>query len=311
MIRAAIFICLFTGFLLLFYKIGRLRLLENLLRQTKSGMEESARQRLLLNRSRLQQLQKDYSFWFYLDRELDYSGWKRFFGWLTVECWLLFQVIASAAIFLIMAVLTSGFTGAILGVLCLWGGEWLLIEAGKAKMLKAVNGNLLKFLDFLGNYSLTAPEVTSVLGQVSRYMEEPLQSVLDECCYEAQTTGDVGMALLSMAEKVEHPKFKEIVRNIEVSTRYCADFTVLVKASRRSVREYLRMGEERKCMLREAVINMLLLCGMSLVVLLVVDKLIEASVWELLWGTIPGKLALSVVGGIFLLFVRQIYKINR
>ncbi len=311
MIRIAIFACLFIGFLLLFYRIGRLKLLENLLKQTKSGMEKASRQRLLLNRSRLLQLQKENSFWFYLERELNYSGWKRFFGGLTVEKWLLFHVVISALLFMIIMVLPLRFWAAVLSVLFFWGAEWLFLMACKARMLQLVNSNLLKFLDFLGNYSLTAGEVTSVFGQISRYVEEPMKSALDECCYEAQTTGDVGMALLSMSEKIEHPKFKEIVRNIEVSTRYCADFSVLVKASRRSVREYLRMGEERKGMLREAVINMLLLCGMSLVVLLVVDKLIEASVWELLWKTIPGKLAISVITFIFMLFGRQIYKIYR
>lgn len=311
MIKIAILVSLFMGFLMLFYRLRRIRLWKNLLMQTKSGMEEAARQRLLSDRSRLKQLQKENSFWFYLERELNYSGWKHLFGGLTVEGWLLFQVAASAALFLLIMVLPFGFRGAVLSVLLFWGAEWLLLTVCKARMLQSVNVNLLKFLDFLGNYSLTAGEVTSVFGQVSRYVEEPLKSALDECCYEAQTTGDVGMALLSMAEKIEHPKFKELVRNIEISTRYCADFSVLVNASRRSVREYLRMGEERKGMLREAVINMLLLCGMSLVVLVVVDRLIETSVWVLLWETIPGKLALTVIGGIFLLFGRQVYKLYR
>ena len=309
--KIAIWVCLFTGFLLLFYRLRRIRLWKNLLMRTKSGMEEATRQRLLSDRSRLKQLQRENSLWFYLERELNYSGWKRLLGGLTVEGWLLFQVAASAALFLAVILLPPGFWGAVLSVLIFWVAEWLLLTICKARMLKSVNANLLKFLDFLGNYSLTAGEVTSVFGQISRYVEEPLKSALDECCYEAQTTGDVGMALLSMAEKIEHPKFKELVRNIEISTRYCADFSVLVNASRRSVREYLRMGEERKGMLREAVINMLLLCGMSLVVFLVVDRLIETSIWLLLWKTIPGKLAFTVIASIFLLFGRQIYKIYR
>lgn len=309
--KIVIFTCLFMGFLLFFYRLGRVRLWGKLWKRTKSGMEQAARQRLLSDRSRLEQLQRENSLWFNLERELNYSGWKRLFKGLTVEGWLLFHVAASSVLFLTVVILPWGLWGAVLSVLLLWAAEWLILTVCKARMLQAVNANLLKFLDFLGNYSVTAGEVTSVFGQVSRYVEEPLKSALDECCYEAQTTGDVGMALLSMAEKIEHPKFKELTRNIEVSVRYCADFSVLVNASRRSVREYLRMGEERKGMLREAVINMLLLCGMSLVVLLVVDRLIENSVWVLLWETIPGKLALAVIGGIFLLFGRQVYKLYR
>lgn len=55
--------------------------------------------------------------------------------------------------------------------------------------------------EFLGNYSLTAGEITSVLGQVSKYMEEPLRSAMEECAYEAQITGDHSTALLTMAER--------------------------------------------------------------------------------------------------------------
>ena len=79
---------------------------------------------------------------------------------------------------------------------------------------RSVNDNILKCLNFLGNYSLTAGEITGVLGQVSKYMEEPLKGVMEECAYEAQMTGNSSTALLAMAEKVEHPKFKELALSL-------------------------------------------------------------------------------------------------
>lgn len=309
--KVFIFVGLFLGFLLLFYRMYRLKVVESVLKRTKLGMEEAARQRLLTSRSNLQKLQKENSLLFRMERELNYSGWKRILKGLTVENWLLFNIVCSVILFLTGLFVIEDWIGGVIFVLILFGAEWLLLLYGKAQMLRATNQNLLKFLDFLGNYSLTSGEVTGVFNQVSRYVEEPLKSALDECYYEAQTTGDVGMALLSMTEKVEHPKFKELVRNIEISIRYCADFTILVNSSRKSVREYLRMGEERKSMIREAIINMLLLLLMSVIVFLAVNKLIETSIWQLLLFTIPGRMALVVIGLIFVLFARQIYKIHR
>jgi len=119
------------------------------------------------------------------------------------------------------------------------------------------------------------------------------------------------MALLTMAEKVEHPQFKELARNMEVSVRYCADFTAFVDSSRRSVREYLRLGEERKGMLREAVINMALLLGMSVFALVTVDKLLEVSIWRILFHTVPGYIVLGILVFIMLLLTGQLYKMNR
>ena len=98
---------------------------------------------------------------------------------------------------------------------------------------------------------------------------------------------------------------------MEVSIRYCADFSMLVDGSRRSVREYLRLGEERKGMLREAVINMVLLLAMSLFALLTVDGLIETSIWNIVWHTLPGKAAVIVVLVVFGLLARQLYNVQK
>ena len=138
-----------------------------------------------------------------------------------------------------------------------------------------------------------------------------MKGALEECAYEAQTTGDSSLALLSLAERIEHPKVKQLARNLEISIRYMADLTTLVDSSRRSAREYLRMEEERKGMLREAGINMALLMAMSLFALLTVDRLIEASVWKTLYGTLPGHIAIGIYAGILFLFLRKLYGFHR
>lgn len=176
---------------------------------------------------------------------------------------------------------------------------------------RSVNDNLMKFLDFLGNYSITAGEVTGILNQISRYLEEPLKSVLDECYYEAQTSGDVSLALLSMAEKIEHPRFKELVRNMEISVRYSADFTALVHNSRRALREHMRTRQERKALVNEAMINMLILAGLSAVILIAVEQLIGASMKQILLYSLPGRISLTVIIVIFVLLYRKIRRLDQ
>lgn len=304
-----IFALLLLGFFLLFWRIRWLALITRLLRQTGENMEEAARLRLLENRKRLLAIEKENSLWLRLEQELRYSGFKRRFPALTAERWILGNLVAGVLLFLLLTAVWN-WKGGILGAAIMFGGEFLVIQAYKMQAMKSVNENLLKFLDFLGNYSITAGEVTGIFHQISKYMEEPLKSALEECCYEAQTTGDTGLALLSMAEKIEHPKFRELVRNMEINLRYCADFTTLVRNSRRSMRDYLKQREERKSMIREAAINMALLLGMSAFVFLVVDRLIEVSIWTVLMGTFPGQAALGLLSIIFCLFLGQVYRIQ-
>ena len=299
------------GFLLLFGRIRWVETAKHLLSRTKEGMDRSARLRALENRHKLQELQRKNTWICRVEEFLCYCGVRRRIPGCTAEKWIAGNLLAMAGIFCLLQGIGGKFGIAVGGTVLCGAAEYLILNTMRAGELRAVNENLLKCLNFLGNYSLTAGEITMVLGQVSRYVEEPLKGALEECAYEAQTTGDSSLALLSMAERIEHPKVKELARNLEVSIRYMADLTTLVDSSRRSAREYLRMEEERKGMLREAGINMGLLMAMSLFALLTVDRLIDVSVWQILSGTLPGHLALGIYGLIVFLFLRKLYGFHR
>lgn len=299
------------GFLFLFGRIRWVETAKHLLFRTKEGMDQSARLRALENRHKLQELQRKNTWICRVEEFLCYCGVRRRIPGCTAEKWIAGNLLAMAGIFCLLQGIGGKFGIAVGGTVLCGAAEYLILNTMRAGELRAVNENLLKCLNFLGNYSLTAGEITMVLGQVSRYVEEPLKGALEECAYEAQTTGDSSLALLSMAERIEHPKVKELARNLEVSIRYMADLTTLVDSSRRSAREYLRMEEERKGMLREAGINMGLLMAMSLFALLTVDRLIDVSVWQILSGTLPGHLALGIYGLIVFLFLRKLYGFHR
>lgn len=306
---AGLFAMLLTGFLLLFRGIRLLERLERLLKKTRFEMDEAARKRGLEDRKKLIQLQGRHTWLTALERELNYTGLRLRLPGLTVEMWIVCNLLAGSVV-AVLLLAQAGVAAGIIGLMALYGLELAVLRWMRTANLRKSNGNLMKLLDFLGNYSITAGEVTGILYQVSRYMEEPLRSALESCYYEAQLTGDTGLALLSMAEKVEHPKFKELARNMEVSIRYCADFTALVAGSKRSLREYLRVAQERKGMLQEAVVNMGLLLGLSLVILTAVGSLVQMSVSQLLLGTLPGKVGLCVLAVICVLFIGQFHRAN-
>lgn len=304
-----IFGSLFLGFFMLFYELRLWEHMKELLRQTRWDMEISARQRALDSRRQLLTLQQENTLWAALERVLCYSGMKLRYPKLTAEIWVAGSMAVAA---LLLAVLTAvyGIPAGLMGTAAWIMGEFLLLQYLRALNLRAVNDHMMKLLDFLGNYSITAGEVTSVFLQVSRYMEEPIKGVLEACYYEAQITGDTSLALLSMAEKIEHPQFRELARNMEVSIRYCADFTMLVNSSRRSLREYLRISQERKGMLREGLINMALLLMLSLAVLAAVGFLVQKPAVWLLTSTLPGRAGLAVLAVIGVLFAGQMRRIH-
>ena len=282
---------LFMGFLLLFGRMRWLEKLWELLHRTREGMDRASQLRAVENRHRLMEFQQKNNVWYRIEEVLRYSGLRRRMPHFTAEKWVAGNVLLIAAVFGGTQVLGCKMITSLLYLMITMAVEMILLNTFRFLEYRSVNDNILKCLNFLGNYSLTAVEITGA--------------------YEAQMTGNSSTALLAMAEKVEHPKFKELARNLEISIRYMADLTTLVDSSRRSVREYLRTEEERKGMLREAAINMGLLAAMSVFALMTVDRLIDVSVWKIVTDTLPGHLALGIYGIIFGLFLRKVYGFRR
>lgn len=307
-LQGALFGDLICGCYLVWSGMQGMRRLQQLWKRGMEEMEQLSSKRLLENRKRLISLNQShsrwYALWHRLEQELNYSGWKRKFPFLTAELWMCGNIGVIGLLSGILSVLAGPVRALGCGCVAIIL-ECLVLSFDKWRAFRSVNANLMKFLDFLGNYSITSGELTAVLQQISKYVEEPLSSVLDECSYEAQTTGDISLALLSMSEKIEHPQFKELTRNMEISVRYCSDFTLLVNSSRRMMREYLRLGEEQKGMLREGAINMALLSGLSVVTLGIVNGLVETSVWDLMLHSGPGRIALGSMLFILVKFLRK------
>ncbi|MDE6674534.1 MAG: hypothetical protein K2K19_06950 [Acetatifactor sp.] len=310
-IRILLLAELAAGYTVLFLWGRQVSILHQLWRRAYDSLETAAAKRVQDNRRSLQLLQGKKGFWQRMEQQLLYSGISRRFPGLTPELWILCNLAAGTIVYFLALFLGAAWQMALLAE----GGLWLLVYVTlnlcMSRNYNATDENLMKFLDFLGNYSITSGEITAVLSQISPYVGEPLQSVLDTCYYEAQTSGDTSVALLTMAEKLQHPKFRELVRNLEISMRYSADLTILVAQSRRSLREYTRMRQERKSLAREAWVNILILGAMTIVILKALEALVNIPLSEIMFHTLPGIGCLIVIGVILLLFYRQVQMLDK
>lgn len=298
-------------FVLFFWWIRSESIIHNMLRMAYSTLEEAAQKRTKDNRRGELLLKKKKGRLYRLEQQLLYSGLLRSFPFLTPELYIAFNLLVVMGLYLLFSIVTASWWPGIVAVVVFEAALYFLMNLMITRQYNATDEGLLKFLDFLGNYSITSGEITSVLSQVSGYLEEPLKSTLEECYYEAQMSGDTSIALLSMAEKLSHPKFKELVRNLEITMRYSADFTILVNQSRRSVREYMRMRQERKALASEAWVNIVILAVMTLVILKSVEALIGIPIEQILWQSWVGKGCVAGILFILFLFYGQIRAIDR
>lgn len=300
----AVFVLLFAAFGGLFYRIGLDDRIDRGIKKAKKNMDEHDRRFRSEMRKNLGGDTLRESFLLKLERQLEYSGLSRRFPHLTISGVILAEILTEVTAFILGSFFGGVITGLVVTAL-LAAVQYAAISVMKAHRFGSVNEELPKLLDFLGNYSLTSGDITSVFSQISRYLKEPLRSVMEECEAESKVSGDSRTAIISMAEKIEHPQFKQLARNLEVASRYSADLGSVVSDSRKSLREYLSQNRDRKNLLRESGINMFLLLIMSVVVLAIVNMLIEGGIFGILFHSLPGYIALSGMALIILLYFIQ------
>lgn len=244
------------------------------------------------------------------EKRFVYSGINRMLH-IPFEIWLVLKTAAAAilyfAVFTISRHIFSGLAAVIIYFTLLYGVEQFLAY----RNYKAVDENLLNMVNLMSNFSITSGEITSIFHQISRYLPEPLSSVLEECYYDAQTSGDTSTAMYAMIEKIEHPMFGEFVRNIEICASYTANFSIIVKNSRKLIRNEQRAKKERRAIANDNLVDMFLISLVLVAALFITDYLIDVSIWTILFHTGIGRLGLVIIGIIYFIFAVSVITAER
>lgn len=230
---------------------------------------------------------------------------------LAFELWFILKLASAAAVYFVLVMATRSLLSALLGA-AVYLSLFAAAEAVLAhRNYKAVDDSLLQFVNLLGNFSLVSGEITGVFHKVSAYLPEPLSSVLEECYYDAQTSGDTSVALYVLADKISHPVFKDLIRNIEVCANYTADFSIIMTNSRKVIRNARRAQKERRSMARENLVEMVIISVALLVAMGLVNMLVEVSVFDLLLHTTAGHIALILTAVCYTVFAVSVFTAER
>lgn len=268
------------------------------------GIEEKGRKSALEKREAIKMRTESESMIARIDRALVYSGIKRRFPKVYAEIFIAGLCICSAAILMIIGA-GAGLVPGIICVLLFLAAVYVCIRCMEISALKRTGEDLPRLLDLLGSFAASGAVYSNIFGQISIYMNEPLRSAFEDFEAEGRTNGDISMALLSLADRIEHPQFKQLIRNMEITSRHSEDIEGLVNDTRRSLRDYIREASDRKTMLRESAINMGLLMLMSYVVLVITAGLSETDAMTVITGTIPGRVTIGVMAAVLLMYFGQ------
>lgn len=312
-LKIIIAICFFSGIFFFFWYLQRTKIIEKGLATVRGSIEETAARRQIEAHANL--LIRDQKNKGRLEKIIErpeklyiYSRIGKIVKGLSFEVWAVLIVLTAAGAYLGTLLITKNAMTGLLAAI----GYYLIIKIAEMilarRNYKTIDRYLLEFLNQLGNFSVIQGEVTNVLHQTAQYAPSILAEALEECYIEAQTTGNVSAALMGLVDQFEHEKFKEIVINLEVCSRYTANLKVIVDSLRRNLMDAKRASQERRAIADSAIVEMVILSIMLLIVLAVVDTMIKASIWDVLLHSIVGYIALGVAGICYLIFGFAIMK---
>lgn len=136
-----------------------------------------------------------------------------------------------------------------------------LLRAGN---LNRTEKELMPFLNIVDNFSKTEQDLFQIFDLATPYVREPLQSALKECGMHAQATGNRSEAIRDLIYQVEHPKFREMIQNLEICSRNEANYTKIMGDMRDSLSSYLSNRKEESGILREGQVQIGVITGMGL-----------------------------------------------
>ena len=238
------------------------------------------------------------------------SGLNIIFPFINTETYMIVTLILAIAVFLLIQTFSSIVFG-VIGILMLIIVSYLILYFLSGFNYKKTEKTIMNFANLLENYSKTTDDIISIFQKVLPYTENPVRTALEECCMTALTTGQVSASLYQLSNKIEHEKFKELIRNLEICSRYEANYAEIISESKRNVREYIAAKEKRKEMKSSSKMDILLLMIASCVILQVVSGLGQVSIMSVLTSSLIGNLIILYCSAIILTIIFMFFSIDK
>ena len=233
--------------------------------------------------------QEKVSFMYSLDLKMVQSGISKKFPFMTTEFYLLSTLVFGLVSFIFIQSITGVWIFGLFAMLLVCFISYLALYILSNMAYVKVERNIVSFANCIQNFSKSSDDIVSIFRKTVPYLNEPLKTHVQEFCHECRYTGDKYTAFKNLELKIEHPKFKELVRNLEICSRLEADYGVIIEDTRGVIRDYLNAKEERKAIIKNGRFELLLVLTICAVVVFLFDGFVSGSILSLLLNDIIGN----------------------
>ena len=298
----------FLGFLLVMIHINR----NDLLKQAYVSTYEKQKRKKLETAKDINKIKEKVKspIATYMNNKFIYSRIDKYITFMTPALWFAFEIILFIATLILLLAfkvdLLLSFIFAFIAGFVPFFVELLMAHQNYKKEDK----QLVEFLNMIGNYSLSSGEITDVFAHVYPMVDNPIRDSLEECIYEAENLGSE-QALINLANKIEHPKFKEIIQNLRVAQKYSGNFRSVVENNNAALVDYIKQKRERDHLATFNMISLVICLIITVFIFIALGQMINTNVFEYLVTTTTGQICLLIAAGCVGFFIWKIYTIDK
>lgn len=311
---AFLFICIFsTIFTLLMLARKNKALIKASNELTKAlNKNEQKRSKEQLENVLIEGENENQSIFYKLDVLIIQSGLKKSIPFLNSESFLIFTIFFGLIASIIAQKMLKAYLISVIVFVVFCAFSYMIIYIIAGKKFIQTEQCIMQFANLLDNYSKTSDDIVDIFGKISYYIDEPLKTAIIECHTEAINTGDISTSFRNLSTKIEHPKFKEIIRNLEICRKHEANYGTIVKDIRYNLKEYLKSKEERKAEEQTARISMAIMTLFGIIILYIVNGFVsEGTVLTILMSSFLGQCIILYFIILFLIVLFNIIKVDK
>ena len=227
-----------------------------------------------------------------IDRMLDYSGINRKGRVISAEVFIAFMVLCTVIINAVSLILTHKLVIGMMISIVLTVIAFIVLYMMTGVYFNKLESNIMTLLNLVENFNKSDDDIVQIFRKSIAYVEEPLSDLLTLFCSEAETMGDVNKAFDNLQARIEHKRFRQLLRNLQVCFRYETDFDQVIKDCRKSMIDYLAVKSERKAIILNGRMEVIILLACSVLIVFLFASM-TTGMQDLLFSTFIGRIILT------------------
>lgn len=176
---------------------------------------------------------------------------------------------------------------------------------------EAIDGGMVQFLNLLESFTSTSDDIVYILSACAEYVTGPIYPILKNFVNDVNLYGDLRNSFVQMADTLGNTMMAECIRNIDICSMHEANYKIVAEDMRATVLGTIKSKNIKKSMTANAKVDVITLLFAFVVIIYMIDNFLsQASVLQILMGSVVGNVILGISILVFLYAFVSIISIN-